>query len=857
MATRMGAPGVRIELHDRSGYSLVENPNAVAGVVGFAPRGELNKIQRLTNTAQQDLYFGLGFNNSRYNQGMYAARAVINAGGFVEFVRPYGEEIDRTQDNKRDLKTDTYVVSYDRNAANNKENTTKTSIKVDYFASTRYKTDGAARYGVSRKINNIAETIVNNSNTNFNVDASDEVFAVKENFISNGGSARGASDMVMFAIMNADPSSANRAYTSYELDENLLIDSNKSNGELTVTTKGKVGFAVDDILFTPATASVKILGKFRVTNIVDKSVTIVAEDEATKNAVALQRYRPEYLFYYDADNAVADGYDYLTVKTAVAGQGAKTFNSLNFTSDSLEQLKTIQSGSSIVLRDQDANEIYVRVATPANQVLAETVEGKDDVSGTLVLPESAADAIWTGDSIMVEWGTVGDDDSFVPASETSSGTFTVTGCEAKGTFTITQDSKDTHDISEMWTWDGAFRVSTESSGWIDSVNTLTLTVTENSTVQSVVSGLLACMQSEAVGYGLTPIVADIATNDGKPVVTDKKKIKLLPGGALDFVAGDTIAITRASVYTEVSIGTEPSFSDDNILYLGRVKSSDAITDTIEVYDDIDTSKFENNSNLEFQVLNLTQTNKVAYAAVDTCKFVSEDVDATEVSKKYQATKVSSGSDDNNPVYTISAIECRSVNDLHEGDTVTCTYNNVTYENLVVDNDFTFTIVPSGVTKEGTRENHVDVEPAYILPNEITITLVNGAQPATTTVISSVHTVYTLKTAGSDAASPVYRLDGISVEATCTDTDVAVGDTVKCYADGDVTKDPTYTAAVTERNGDTIKFLIVFDTPVTKEGSRSEGEDVEPTVTETLGTIKVQRSALPGRCDWANHPVTVL
>ena len=97
MATRMGAPGVRIELHDRSGYSLVETPNAVAGVVGFAPRGELNKIQTLTNTAQQDTYFGLGFNNSKYNQGMYAARAVLNAGGHVEFVRPYGEEIDKTK----------------------------------------------------------------------------------------------------------------------------------------------------------------------------------------------------------------------------------------------------------------------------------------------------------------------------------------------------------------------------------------------------------------------------------------------------------------------------------------------------------------------------------------------------------------------------------------------------------------------------------------------------------------------------------------------------------------------------------------------------------------------------------------
>ena len=108
---KMGAGGVRLEFNDDSGYSQVESPNAVGAVVGFAPKGELNKIQRLTNIAEQELYFGRGFNNPRHNQGMYAARAVINAGGFVEFVRPYGEEIDKTDDFKRDLKTDAFVVA--------------------------------------------------------------------------------------------------------------------------------------------------------------------------------------------------------------------------------------------------------------------------------------------------------------------------------------------------------------------------------------------------------------------------------------------------------------------------------------------------------------------------------------------------------------------------------------------------------------------------------------------------------------------------------------------------------------------------------------------------------------------------
>ena len=265
MATRMGAPGVRIELHDRSGYSLVETPNAVGGVVGFAPKGELNKIQRLTNTAQQDLYFGLGFNNSRYNQGMYAARAVINAGGYVEFVRPYGEEIDKTSDFKRDLKTDTFVVAYDRNAVSNKNNPDKTSLKAEFFASTRYKVDGAAKYGVTRKINNIAETIVNNSNVSFNVDAAED-YNAKENWVANGGAARGDSDIVMFALMNADPSSANRAYSTFALDKGATKHDSGSD-EMRVTCTGRVGFAVDDIVYAPAVGRTTELSTFRVTTL--------------------------------------------------------------------------------------------------------------------------------------------------------------------------------------------------------------------------------------------------------------------------------------------------------------------------------------------------------------------------------------------------------------------------------------------------------------------------------------------------------------------------------------------------------------------------------------------------------------
>ena len=191
MATKMGAPGVRIELKDSSQYTVIENPNAIGAVVGFAPKGELNKVTKLTNTAVMDKTFGIGFNNWKYNQGLYAARAVLDAGGHVQYVRPYGEEIDMSDPRKRDLKTDCFVVSFDRKAAQ-QEVGKQTSLNIEYFAATRYKSDGAAGYGVTRKINNVAETVSSGSNVDFKVFA-DESF-------KESAKARGDGDAVLFVI---------------------------------------------------------------------------------------------------------------------------------------------------------------------------------------------------------------------------------------------------------------------------------------------------------------------------------------------------------------------------------------------------------------------------------------------------------------------------------------------------------------------------------------------------------------------------------------------------------------------------------------------------------------------------------
>ncbi|MBR2305995.1 MAG: hypothetical protein IKA48_02185 [Fibrobacter sp.] len=802
MATRMGAPGVRIELHDRSGYSLVENPNAVAGVVGFAPRGELNKIRLLTNTAQQDTYFGLGFNNSRYNQGMYATRAVLNAGGYVEFVRPYGEEIDRTDDFKRDLKTDTYVVSFDRNAVNNKENTAKTSMKIDFFASTRYKTDGAARYGVSRKINNVAETIVNNSNVNFNVDAADDVFNDKKNYVSKGGSARGETDMVMFALMNADPSGANRAYTSFEVDTgwDSMDDSHRANGELTVLLKGKVGFAVDDIVYGPAAGRTTALSTFRVTNIVDKEVSLKAEDDKTKTNVATLGYVPPTLLYHDDANAVADGYDYLTVKTAVAGQGAKTFGSLHLNEDGLAVLKSIPSGSSIVFHDQESNDVYVRIANTTGTKA--TLSKTDNV---IIVTVDDPDAVWVGDKVDVVWKPT--------ETTTKTDSFKVTGQDGSE-FQIAYDGEGALDEAIFDATEWTLK-NVQPANWVDSVGTKVLSVADNATVASVTSDIVAIMRAEELGYGYANILGDIAKDtDGKLAIDyDSNTLKLTPGGALEFVTDDIVAITRASVNLNVAEGQDSGLDGDNILWIGKVKQSDPITDTVEFYDAIvsDTIPVDA-TELNFQLLNLTQTNKVVYASTDTCTSPAT-MTATEVA--YDLTKKSAGKAAVAAVYEITSISGTVSSTYTAGDEITVTYNEGFTKTTTVGDSGVFTVTYA----EGERPTSDTEQPSGTVAATIA---------GTTATIADTTFGTAVKTPAEDAVMPVYTVKNIDVKATTTAKHLKVNQPATAtFAATGTTLDGTVVKI--EDGIYTIRLVAGFDIEGTRnESATSEADkDVPP------------------------------
>lgn len=852
MATRMGAPGVRIELHDRSGYSLVETPNAVGGVVGFAPKGELNKIRLLTNTAQQDLYFGLGFNNSRYNQGMYAARAVINAGGHVEFVRPYGEEIDKTSDFKRDLKTDTFVVAYDRNAVSNKNNLDKNSIKAEFFASTRYKVDGAAKYGVTRKINNIAETIVNNSNVNFNVDAAED-YNAKENWVVNGGAARGDSDIVMFALMNTDPSSANRAYSTFALDKGAAKHDSGSD-EMRVTCTSKVGFAVDDIVYAPAAGRTTELSTFRVTNIVDKEVYLKAEDSVTVHNINVLGYVPEILIYGEGDNILSDGYDYLSVKTAVAGQGAKTFNSLFLDGKGLEALKAIPSGTAMVFHDQDSMDVYVRVATDA-ALDGCTFEVVDETSlkGKLTAPDGAS--IWVGDVIDLIWST---------SSETKTASFVVTGVDSTGVvFDVTLAASEPTAITDVPASVSAY---SKQKGWVDSVNTRGITVTSESTVKSVADDLVKVMRGEELGYGYAVISADLAkypetdsTNAGKLKISeDYKTITMVPGGALEFVPGDMVAITRASVNLDLTGNTEPDLSPENILYFGTVKTSDPITDTIELLDPIDSSKLsrEEKTDLQFQLLNLTQSNKLVYDAVDSYNHVMDDVDMTAKVTEYVNGSVRQGSDFSVPEYTVTAISGTvdvSGTTAAAGDSLSMTWSYTTASgsatttlNAAVGEitegiaQFTASVQPTVVL--GTRENSVDIQPECNISN-VTVTVQGEPDPISVTTTGVAFSDITCTKNGTDDVLPTYVVTGLKVTAECDDTNVAVGDEVTFTYTNTDNETEEFTTAVTkilETSPLQYEFTVAFQDSFTITGTRSEGTDVEPA--PTVSDIKVHIDA---------------
>lgn len=397
---RKGSPGVAIKIEDNSGYSFIENPALIGGVVGYSPKGEFNKILKITNTANQDTILGLGFNQPKWNMGMYATRAVLNNGGHVHFVRPYGEQVDKTDVRKSDLKSDAFVVCFDRNASKSdyydksrtaEENETDivhTSFDIRHFAATRYIADGFAGFGGKRKVNTIQETIAVNSNVDFQLTAGEEF-----NEEGKPSDVRSDTNMVLFALVNSDPTAAKRAADRYTAT--VRKNSDSANKRLvTLVCDSVPAFTVGDVIYFPASNFVESeKGVYATVNkILDTQVVAEYETEmdnvptmVTKNAT----------FFCNNDDATT-GVDYLEVKTAVANRAVKKYGEMNYvtTSGSVDFSK-FRMGDAILLKEPDGG---VKITRIIGLTTVETVGLDTLVNKTFTFTPAKA-VIEAGDSI--------------------------------------------------------------------------------------------------------------------------------------------------------------------------------------------------------------------------------------------------------------------------------------------------------------------------------------------------------------------------------------------------------------------------------------------------------------------------
>ena len=368
-----GAPGVRIQLRDLSQIDLVTQPIVTGGVVGFSSRGELNKIIDITSTADMDVILGQGFNNPQYNQGLYAARAVVQSGGFVEFVRPYGEEIIQDDNDSeypfnQKLKTDTYLVEY--NFTTPDDLNLPDSFSMNYMAATRYIEDSLSGLG-EREIYTISETIQKNTNINFFLDA-DDTLVDDEDTVS------------LFAIMNSDPTAARRAGDKFD-----IVSISVSAGTVTVTTRNNHGLTEGQEIYI--TGTIGFNGTF----------TVLAGPTAKRFTYtdSLNTSLPESDgAVYINEDTIQSGVDYLDVKTAARGKSSKKLDTLTLTG------------------------IPLALVTPTSSATA------DSGSDTVVTVTLVGHGLTTGDTISVEGASASSIDGIyeITVNSTSEFEFTVT-----------------------------------------------------------------------------------------------------------------------------------------------------------------------------------------------------------------------------------------------------------------------------------------------------------------------------------------------------------------------------------------------------------------------------------------------
>ena len=643
-------PGVRIQLKDNSAYTVVDNPYTTAGIVGYASKGELNKIIQVNTTAELDSKLGYGYQSYKYNQGMYAARAVLDAGGVVEFVRPYGEEIDRTDPKKRDLKTDAFVVTYDKSDK-------KTSFNVEHFAATRYKTDGAATYGLTRKINNIAEAVTSGKNVDFGLTASDD--------FSDSKKSRSKTDMVMFAIVNRDPSYAYRAYDQFDVVDHQY----KENSVVELYVATTPTFAVGDEIIIPTVVAGGVEGKAIVTSIVEKKVTAsITTSEFLKTGYpAIDR-----IFFSSPETAVEDGFDYMSIKTAVAGRTVKKFSAIKWGEHDGTQalVSSVKTGDVFTFRNKNGNEVDVRllkigVASPVTVTVGDDMlklEGIDFIDGDII-DLNIITRTTNQQTNQTTETTVSYKELKVVA--TSNGLFV---SKPDGFELSTAASASISEPSE----DELYADISSSVTWADIANAVVKTLTSN-----------------AVGFGKLAVVNDINEVRVDSVTGIQNIIVVDPNAAFDYAIGDKVAIVRGSNSYD-STGADATRPADSVF------NGDSIVGGILTVTDINTfngtitvdTAVTLPPTITSQLINLSDTSATVYNAVTSEKYTDKDptVDTNTVTIAANATS-GTGSD---------------VVNVHEG------YEVLTLEVTDVTREGTPAITKADVTVTRDASNHLVV-----------------------------------------------------------------------------------------------------------------------------------------------------
>ena len=581
MGTQLGSAGVRIELHDKSGYEVVETPSAIAGVVGFAPKGELNKIISLSNTANQDNYLGFGYQLAKYNQGMYAARAVLSAGGHVEFVRPYGEEIDKSNPYKRDLKTDAFVVTYDRNAYRDDYPYAKTSFNIKHFAATRYKTDAASEYGLTRKINNIAETVASGKNVDFGLNAGDEFKDSNACRWYDSTKKKSPTDVVLFSMLNTDPSAANRAFTAYEISD---VQHASGSTALICTITSKPGFVVDDIVYLPVSngGSSTSFARARVADIIDFEVTLeVLNDDYFSTG----NQKPNTIIYCDDVNAIADGCDYLNVRTAVAGRGVKTFSTIaigDYSGNTAYDPQTsIRHGQFIEVFDAYKQSMLIRFENTkfveTNSVVScEAVPGTEDMYVISVGSDQTAnpgstDSIIIGDTITI--------DAVVD---------TATGKTKKINFEVTDNDRKAEKLTVKCSNNSEFVALTDYLSSIENQFIINQLQDNDAILRTDISAItswdefgaiiVSRMKDDSIGY-----TDNLVANDIKELITKDgvcNVVKVDPSAAYEYAIGDTVAIVLGRSVFDTTDCAERTADDKWVSVIKPSRENSIITGTI-------------------------------------------------------------------------------------------------------------------------------------------------------------------------------------------------------------------------------------------------------------------------------------